>query len=297
MLAKKAAVLDWREELIELPRRPRCGWESVEKLLSHSQRAQVSLRERKNYTEVILRFPSSSHQLSSRVQRAYSELGMDLPSVFAEVIWRKPSNGSRSLWSELVRVGFNAYREAWLHFQKLLYVGHFHPKVDALLCEELTKLRKATRLSAGRHHVLEEEKQSRRRRFRQLVETANEIYRVVQTCVQNDLGVSATRRAVFHKIRGKRIDDFILRNDRGMNKSPFERIPYGKQGRAVHLHDPTSWKPHQLAIALLSLERDCEYATIERETAIVRKQQQSRKATAINRRIPRIPSTQAFPQE
>jgi len=179
--------------------------------------------------------------------------------------------------STLVRAGFNAYREAWLHSQDLLYLGHFHPRVDTFLRDELGKLRNATRRSPGRHQAVAEEKQSRRRRFLQLVEVAKEIHEIVEKCVEQGLDVLETRRAVFHKIRGSWIEDFVLQKVRDEKKSPFARIPYGKQDRVVYLHDPKSWRAHQLAVALLSLERDYEYATIERETAPTRTRGKSKK--------------------
>jgi len=269
--------LDWREELIKVPRTPRPSWKSVEKLLSSSRGARISLHERNNYTDIVLRFPGSSRQLPSKVQKAYSQLGMGLPAVFEEVIWKRPEKGSSTLWSDLMRVGYKAYRDAWLHSQELVYLSHFHPKADAILREDLNELRNATRLSVGRRQALAQEKQSRYQRFLQLLEVAKEIHEIVENCVKNGLDKSVIRKAVFHKIHGNRIDDFILRHDRGQNKSPFERIPYEKRGRIVCLHDPTSWRPNQLAKALLSLEREFEYKTIEREIAITREQEKLKK--------------------
>lgn len=278
MLPNKTAAIDWREELIQPPRIPRPGWDSVKELLSRSLCPHVFLRGRENYTDITLRFPTSSHQLPSEVRKAYSDLGMDLPAVFEEVIWKGPLQGSSTLWSELVRVGYKAYREAWLHSQDLLYLNHFHPKIDTVLREGLSNLRNATKLSPGRRQVVAEEKQSRHRRFLQLLEVAKEIHEIVEKCIEKDLNVLETRKAVFDKICGNRIDDFILRKAGDRNKSPFARIPYGKQDTVVCLQNPHSWNPRQLAKALLSLERECEYRTIEREMAIPRGQGKFKKS-------------------
>jgi hypothetical protein len=43
----------------------------------------------------------------------------------------------------------------------------------------------------------------------------------------------------------------------------FERIPYSK--KMAQLHDPSSWKPRQLAISLLSLEGYGAYQTVEKK--------------------------------
>ena len=266
--------IDWREELISPPLRiPRTGWKAVKELLSRSLRAKVSLRERARHTDIVLRFPSSSRELPENIQKAYSQLGMDLGAVFSEILWKRPRKGSSTLWSELVRAGYKAYRETWIHWQELLYLNHFYPPVDHMFQEQLAKLQKKTRRSVGRRQALEEERQSRRRRFRQLLVDCREIHKIVELCVEKNQDQLAIRKAVFRKIHGRRIDDLVLRR----HKSPFDEIPYVKRDRVVSLTDPRSWKPEQLAKALLASERKCEYQTIEKETAVGRRQTKSRK--------------------
>jgi hypothetical protein len=270
---EKAKEFDWREELISPPRMPKPGWGAVEELLSQSLRARVSLRERAGHTDIVLTFPSSSRKLPERVQKAYSQLGMDLRAVFSEILWKKPRRGSSTLWSELVRAGYKAYRHAWIHWQELLYLEHFYPSVDQAFRKELDELRKNTRRSVGRRQALEEERQSRRRRFRQLLLDCREIHKIVELCVEKNQDQLTIRKAVFHKIHGRRIDDLVLRR----NDSAFDEIPYVKRDKIVSLTDHTSWKPVQLARALLACERRCAYQTIEKETAVARRRTESSK--------------------
>ena len=96
---EKAKEVDWREELISPPRMPKSGWSAVEKLLSQSLPPKVSLRERAGNTDIVLTFPSSSHKSPVQIQRAYSQLGMDLSDVFSEILWKTPQKGSSTRWS------------------------------------------------------------------------------------------------------------------------------------------------------------------------------------------------------
>lgn len=265
---KTRSEMDWREELISQPRIPRHGWHAVQELLLRSLRARVSLRERARHTDIVLRFPSSSRELPEQTQMAYSRLGIDLGAVFSEILWKTPRKGSSTFWSELVRAGYKAYREAWIHWQELLYLDHGYPAVDHMFRKELAELQKKTRRPPGRRQALEEERESRHQRFRQLLVECSEIHKIVKHCVEKNQDEAAIRKAVFHKIHGSRIDDFVLRR----HESAFGKIPYVKADRVVSLTDPRSWKPEQLAKALLASERKCEYQTIEKETAVGRGQ-------------------------
>jgi hypothetical protein len=264
--------LDWRVEFIDPPRYPRPGLAEVTRLLLRSLDAKVLFRERRNYTDIVLRFPCSFQQLPQHSRTAYSHLGMSLEDVFSEDLWKKPSKGSSTLWAELFRTGYSAYRETWLSFLKLIYLNHSHPNADKLLRKQLEKLSNETKRLVGRREARDEEIQSRRRRFRQLKAECTDIHRLVEDRAKNNSAESAIRRAVFERIRGKRIDDPVLRR----KESAFEDIPYGKRNTVTCLHNPESWQPDQLAKALLARERGCTYQTIEKETAVPRRSSRSK---------------------
>lgn len=168
-----------------------------------------------------------------------------------------------TLWSELVRVGYKAYRETWLHLLESLYLDHFHPGADRTLSEGLDTLRKQAARSPGRRQALSEEKLSIRRRYKELLAECTAIHGIVQDCFRKNLGAPEIRRVVFQRIYGRRFDKHVLTSG-----GAWEMIPYSKVAR---LHDPTSWVPHQLAIALVAKERGTEYQTIEKNTAYLRK--------------------------
>jgi hypothetical protein len=267
MLANTTEAHDWREELISVRRWPNPGRKHVEDLLERALNVRVSLRENKDHTLILLKFPASTQELPQVVQDIYSQLGMSIKEIFAEVLLKKPKKGSSTLWSQLVRTAYKAYRETWLQIEELLYLDHFHPDADQYFSAEFLVLRKKTVRSVGRRQLLSEEQQSLKIRFRELLAECKNIHRIVEACVEKNLSEPEIRKAVFTKIRGKRIDKEVLTRD----GEAWSLIPYGRQSRVVGLHDPTSWASHQLAIALLARERRLKYQTVEKKIAFTRK--------------------------
>jgi hypothetical protein len=274
MLANTTEVHDWRKELIDVRRWPNPGRKHVESLLERALNVRVSLWEKKDHTVILLKFPASTQELPQEVQDIYSQLGMSIKEVFAEVLLKKPKRGSSTLWSQLVRTAYKAYRETWLQIEKLLYLDHFHPDADQYFSAEFIVLRKKTARSVGRRQLLSEEQLSLKIRFRELLAECKNIHSIVKACVETNLSEPEIRKAVFTKIRGKRIDKEVLTRD----GKAWHSIPYGRQSRVVRLHDPTSWRSHQLAIALLALERDRKYQTIEKKIAFTRQTTQHKHA-------------------
>src|ERR1700690_1358721 len=153
---------DWREEFIKRPRTPRIDTKNkdIESLLLRAIKVQVSLQQKQNQSVLVLKLPVSTHQLPKDAQAIYSQLGIGIEGFFHEVLWKKPTKGSSTLWSELVRATYKAYREAWLHLLESLYLDHFHPAADKILREQLSTLRIRTARTPARRHILEAEKLS-----------------------------------------------------------------------------------------------------------------------------------------
>jgi hypothetical protein len=66
---------------------------------------------------------------------------------------------------------------------------------------------------------------------------------------------------VFSKFGGKRYAKELFSTDDEF----WNEIPYGAQEQPKCLDDPRSWKPNQLAIALLAKELGKSYQTIEKQ--------------------------------
>lgn len=273
-LESTTEVDDWREELIDVRRWPNPGRKHIEDLLKRALNVRVSLREKKDHSVILLKFPASTQELPQALQEICSQLGMSIPEIFAEVLLKKPKGGSSTLWSQLARTAYKAYRETWLQIEELLYLDHFHPDADQYFSAELFVLRKKTARSVGRRQLLTEEQFSLERRFKELLADCENIHSLVEDCVERKLTEPEIRKAVFTKIRGKRIDKEVLTRD----GEGWRSIPYGRQSCVVSLHDPTSWESHQLAIALLARERRLKYQTVEKKIAFTRKTNQHKHA-------------------
>jgi hypothetical protein len=269
-LKRMTEVDDWRKDLIEVRRWPKPGRKDIEDLLKRALDMRVSLRENKNHAAILLKFPASTQQLPRAVQEICSRIGMSSEEIFAEVLLKKPNRGSSTLWSQLVRTAYKAYRETWLQIEELLYLDHFHPDADQYFDAELSVLRKETARSVGRRQLLAKEKLSPKRRFKELLADCENIHSLVKDCIRRKLSEPEIRKAVFTRIRGKRIDKGVLTRE----GEAWRLIPYGRQSCVVSLHDPRSWESHQLAIALLARERCLKYQIVEKKIAFMRKTNQ-----------------------
>jgi hypothetical protein len=74
------------------------------------------------------------------------------------------------------------------------------------------------------------------------------------------------RKAVFLKIYGRRYDKYVLTDGEAWETLQENKHKDKKEdkNKIVRLQDPTSWKPHQLAIAVLAKQRVMTYQTIEK---------------------------------
>jgi hypothetical protein len=272
MLTDSTPTLDWREEFISTPRRPRFETKrkEIRSLLLRAMNVRVSLHQQRNYSEVVLKFPASVQQLPPEFQNIYQRSGVTLEDFFSEALFSRPPKSTSTIWSGLVRACYNAYRTAWLHLLKSLYLGHSHPATDKVIKEEVDRLLTQTLKTVGRRQSHKDEQRSIERRFRRLRKDCDAIHRVVQKCVEKKSSRQMIRKSVFQAIRGKRFDNDVLARDR----NAWEIIPRGKRFKGSCLEDPTSWTPGQLSIALLAKERGFSYQTVQKKTVNVRNHEQ-----------------------
>lgn len=161
-----------------------------------------------------------------------------------------------------------AYRRAWIHFFELCNLGHFHPLANEWLKKiHQTLTSPEAKAKRGRRATSKAENESLKRRYEALLPNCRLIHEAVQGAAasigrgRGKIAPGKIRRATWERIRssvhGMPGDNLIFGN------AAFEKIPY--QNEKSQLHDPTTWKPHQLAIALLSFERKQAYQTIEKK--------------------------------
>jgi hypothetical protein len=255
----------WYEEFGLTLRRPRPPEAEIKAILNDIQEPIIFLSQGDQAVDIVVRFSSNSRIFPPEIQKNLESSGLTLSQAFESILWKNEARGS-STWSEFVRLSSGAYRQAWAHFFELCYVNHFHPDAD----KELKKIKQAlfsrgNNARRGRRAKSKAENESLRRRYDALLPNCRLIHEAAEHAVSSLAATAENRRlleirkaiwdqvrAVIHGVPG---DGYIF------GGAAFKKIPY----RDATLHDPTTWKPHQLAIALLSFERAEAYQTIEKK--------------------------------
>jgi hypothetical protein len=247
----------WRVGFGGIRRNPRPWNSAVAALLENSWPVTMFLRESKTTTDIVLRLPISSRQLSDKDQKAFFEPGISIKAAFEDIIWTAPKIGDTSPWARIAWAGYDAYWAAWIHLLKVVYRHQSWPEMEAQQIrwrDELTALKKST--SLGRRGEVEAERKSLSKRSHQLLRWCEGIHKVVRRCNDDKLSDDQTRKEVFKRIYRQRNAHYVL------SGKAFE---WSLNRKRPVLHDARSWTPRELAPYLLALERDQEYATIARK--------------------------------
>jgi hypothetical protein len=254
-------IKHWTEEFQTRYRRPRMREKELARHLKESWPDEVILREFPTSTEIVLRLPFSSRQLRNKFKEVYSQVGFTLDDAFEEIVWKAPGAGQRSFWSQLARAGWSAYRQAWLHFLKVIYVDHFHPQANRKLLERLNKwlayqpdLNKLA--SVGNRKETRAERASLLRRFKILEAWCDGLHQSINRYNRQCTQAKEIRSRVHAEIHGHRDDHLVLGGKAfGLIRTKNQPV----------LADAKSWKPRQLAIALLAFECGREYETVQKK--------------------------------
>ena len=103
------------------------------------------------------------------------------------------------------------------------------------------------------------ETESLKKAYDILLPRCSSLHKAAERAASSHDKTSEIRRAIWEDVRkiihGFPGDGYIF------GGAAFARMPYGK----AELHEPATWEPHQLAIALLSFDRMQEYETIEKK--------------------------------
>ena len=255
----------WREKFGGIARKPRSWNSEVEAFLHDCGPTEIFLREDANTTEIVLRFPLSSEQLSEQIRSKYFSHEMSLSRAFNEVLWATPPvKGQHTCWGLLAKAGYDAYWAAWMHLLDVVYGEHFFAEANEQTRIWLAEL-KASRhaRSSGRRKELEIERESYRRRFGELLRWCEELHKSVEQWNKERLSQAAIEEKVFQRIGGQRHDHNIF-----SELASEKAFGWAKSRIDPVLHDAQTWRPEELATALLARERQCDYDTIARKMAV-----------------------------
>jgi hypothetical protein len=259
---------NWQDEFGLRLRFPRPPEAAIKTVLSDAREPEIFLSEGDQTVDIVVRFSTNSRIFTPEILKTFESRGLTLSSAFEDILWEKHEAEGNSFWAEFVNLNTEAFRRTWIHFFELCYLGHFNRPADGWLKkiqQDLTSLEpKAKR---GRRTTSEAENRSLRKRYEAILPKCSLIHEAVlrsaTSSAENegnkDSGKirQATWEQVRSSIHGMPGDGLIF------GDTAFGRIPY--QSSKSQLHDPTTWKPHQLAIAILSIERQQAYQTIEKK--------------------------------
>jgi len=280
-LASNPAYKDrnWQDEFGLRLRFPRPPEAAIKTVLSDAREPEIFLSDGNQTVDIVVRFSKPSQIFTPAILETFESRGLTLSSAFEDILWEKHEAEGNSFWAEFVKLNTEAYRRTWIHFFELCYLGHFNRPANEWLNkiqQNLTSLEpKAKR---GRRTTSGAENRSLRKRYEAILPKCSLIHEAVLRSATSsaknegnkDSGKirQATWEQVRSSIHGMPGDGLIF------GDPAFGRIPY--QNRKSQLHDPTTWKPHQLAIAILSIERNQAYQTIEKKIKPTEKTKRSR---------------------
>jgi hypothetical protein len=240
---------------------PRIGHKEVVDLVDSAWPPTVRMRENRGTTEIVIRFHGSSNQLSKDHQRIYFGRSSPLRGVFEDAISDARVTGEDTIRWKLMTEAYRAYQMTWLHLLRSLWLNRTNPETDPP--EWFKDVKKAfnAKRQLGRPKKKKTQLQTR------LDFLLGHTKRLRQT-IEGYLADKPDRNKSYR-------EDIVCELWRDIQKIPgghlilggeaFMPIPYGKQDSPASLAEPNTWKPRQLAIALLAIETGQKYHTIERK--------------------------------
>jgi hypothetical protein len=251
----------WRDQL-GIPRRfPRLPYRAAVQMILASVPPTVFMREGRKTTDIVIRFNCSSHNLPAEVKTACFHGRVNLRRVFEEALFGTVGRKRNSLRSHLASAGYVALTHTWILLFRLAYVDQFYP--GAVPSDLTKKLKLEFEREVGRRRRDTTGDRWLHDRYSELLKACKKLHTAVQDQIEAersrgtrpaDIPV-AVRKALWKKAVAIRGGSSIPGGE------VFTLMPYR---RSAKFEDPTSWKPTQVAIGLLAIERHQKYQTIQR---------------------------------
>jgi hypothetical protein len=260
---------DWHAEFGLHVRFSRFPVDGIKKCLRNITEPEVFLRELPEHVEIVIKLPRPSDIFPDEIRQGLEQSGITLPRVFEANLWQKLSAGKSSIWAELAGPAVESYRQLWLAFFNMATEGQVHPiQVQGRRRLE-TEIASEGRIKQkrGRPSGIKAELASIERRYRELLPTCVLIHDAAEAAVSSatsrikNLPIPQIRRIIFERTR-RSVHGLPFVN-RIFGGDAFSETSYGS--KHAKLHDPQSWKPHHLAISLLTFERLQAHETLEKK--------------------------------
>jgi hypothetical protein len=223
----------------------------------------IRLREREDYAEITIRLRTKSVAFWPSLKKDIKKSGLSLQTAFEEALCESLDRSSeRTSEVQLARTAMAIYLETWGEFFRSIYTGRSHPITEAwkkrIFADQIAPL---ARLSPpkGRSKATPKHITTLRKKYDYWLPKCEFIHAAATKVAEQLNNKSARRKAIWNlvqkQIYGIPGDDLI------MGGCAFSRIP-GRRGAT--LEEPSTWTPHRLAIALLSVKVGA-YQTVEKK--------------------------------
>jgi hypothetical protein len=269
----------WRNDIGMPLRFPRFAYEEVVTLANAAWPPEVFMQEHLKTTDIVVRFPVSSRQLSDVDREILFENNAPLSRVFEDVISKAPVKKGSTVNAKLAAEAYFAYKATWLLLFQSLYVDRLDPRANVKKRGDAPKLDKPkwfetmeqvfkSRRSPGA--PTKDDDDRLRTRLKLLIDYCESLHRqIIEHQAEQRIAIESRRVNILRNFWRA-----ILKIPGGVSilgGEAFLKIAYEKRDNPPKLEDPATWKPRQLAIALLAFEEGHAYHTIERKFPMKKK--------------------------
>jgi hypothetical protein len=264
----------WQAGLnIPTNRFPRPGVDYVEELLRHAWPPRLVMRENfeTDSIELVIQFPGTLQKLPDGVRDVYFCSGKTIDKAFQEVL--RTVLLQKTLRAELSGVGYNAYRETWLHLVRTHYLDAFHDRANEWLRKQIETLKKNTR-RVRRDKESPIDRANLLTRYDEMLQIAKRVHSATSDVVDQFKAVvpnipaneKMTRilTGIWERVKdlyGKRVAHLIFSGE-ALRHISVEDEQYANARYLLRLERPEDWTPEELAAALLAIEEGKKYKVV-----------------------------------
>jgi len=235
---------------------------ALKNIMQSLREPRISLKPNKHNDSIVITFHRDSKD------ELLNRLGKSLPHAFDEILWTK-AKSQNSTWSEFAKVSRAAYRGAWLMLFDRLYRNRVHTDVESWFeayKRDLDEARPETRLGRGRLPTAQREWLGKE--FDRIFRHCKRVHRAAQKAVQSSNTPTDIRRAIWEEVSDT--IQYLPKYGTIFSGEAFDKIESTGRSKPPQLHEPSSWTPRQLAIALLRFRIKYKYQTLQKHLAGIR---------------------------
>jgi hypothetical protein len=255
----------WAAEVGIHPRFSAAPEKEIVELLREAREPKIVLRNTRKGPEIAVQFRTKREPVPAPILRLVAKNAVTLSTAF-DIVLAQTIGNKNTLRAVISSAACEAFQDTWLRFLDFTYARHSYPGVAAYHADIRQRISAQIKVRrSGRKKELTIERNALKARYLKLLAISTLVHEASVVAITSvkprQMGqyVKVVRRTTWKSV-GSKVPG--MHHDWIFGGAAFQRIP-GK--RRLHLHQPRTWKPHQLALSLLSLERSSDYKTLARK--------------------------------